>query len=388
MLNEYSLMMPEKIYSGNNSLEKLKLLVMDKYKKVAVFTDRGIRGSGIVDTLFDILEECKIPIVVFDELPSEPTWMEAQKTVDAFKEESADCIIAIGGGSVMDVAKLASIASSGEYGVKELLEDPLRGVKQVPAILIPTTAGTGSEATPNSIVTVPEKNLKIGIVNPAMIADAVILDGRALIGLPKKIAASTGIDALAHGIECYTSNKANPFSNMFAMEALKLIFNNIIPACERQDAVEEKNNMLLAAFYAGVAITASGTTAVHALSYPLGGRYHIPHGVSNAMMLLPVLKYNKEACLKEFSEIYDAVIKKEQGLSQEEKADLLLIEIDTIIKRLEVPLSLKGYGVSKNDLEALVHDGLEVKRLLVNNKRTVTEEAARMLYLEAMEAEG
>ncbi len=388
MLEEYSLMMPQKVYSGSNSLEKLKLLVTDKYKKVAVFTDKGIRGSGITDHLFQILEECKVPVVVFDELPSEPTWMEAQKAVDDFKEEGADCIIAIGGGSVMDVAKLASIASSKEYGVKELLEDPLRGTKQVPSILIPTTAGTGSEATPNSIVTVPEKNLKVGIVNAEMIADAVILDGRALIGLPKKIAASTGIDALAHGIECYTSNKANPFSNMFAMEALKLIFENIIPACERQDAVEEKNNMLLAAFYAGVAITSSGTTAVHALSYPLGGRYHIPHGVSNAMMLLPVLKYNKEACLKEFSEIYDAVIKKEQGLSQEEKADFLLSEIDTIIKRLEVPLSLKDYGVSENDLEELVHDGLEVKRLLVNNKKEVTEEAARKLYLEALQAKG
>lgn len=384
MLEQYLLMMPKKVINGSNALEQIETIIKDQCKRVAVFTDKGIRNSGIADYPLKILEQCCSDIIIYDELPTEPTCDEAQKVVDDFRRSGADFIVAIGGGSVLDVAKLASIACTEAYGIRDLLDSPLLGKKLIKTLLIPTTAGTGSEATPNSIVTVPEKNLKIGIVNPEMLADAVILDGRMLKDLPKKIAASTGIDALAHAIECYTSNKANPFSNLFALEALKLIFENIIPACENRNAVEEKNKMLLAAFYAGAAITASGTTAVHALSYPLGGRYHIPHGISNAIMLLPVLKFNRIACQKEFEEIYDAVTGEKDTKSQEEKAEWILGQISTILKRLEIPSSLKSFGIGASDLEVLVQDGMEVKRLLNNNKRVVTAGDARSLYLEVM----
>ena len=177
----------------------------------------------------------------------------------------------------MDAAKLASVLVTDEYGVKELLDDPGRAKKCVPIILIPTTAGTGAEVTPNAIVAVPEQELKVGIVNENMIADYVILDARMIKNLPRKIAASTGVDALAHCIECFTSNKANPFSDLYALEGLDLILNNIEKACDDPEAMTEKNRMQIAAYYGGLAITASGTTAVHALSYPLGGKIRLDH---------------------------------------------------------------------------------------------------------------
>lgn len=287
----------------------------------------------------------------------------------------------------MDVAKLASIAASDTLTIRKLLENPGLGKKTVKTLMIPTTAGTGSEATMNSIVAVPEKELKVGIVNPEMIPDFVILDGELLARLPKKIAASTGIDAMAHAVECFTSNKANPFSNLFSKEAAKLIFHSILPACEDSGAREAKTNMLIAAFYAGVAISSSGTTAVHALSYPLGGKYHIPHGVSNAMLLLPVMRFNKSACIREFAELYDAVTQDEQqkrAMTEEEKADCFLDQMEEIIRRLEIPSSLSAFGIGREDLEELVSAGLEVKRLLNNNKKEITYEDARRLYLEVM----
>lgn len=383
MLEDYKLKMPGAVFGGEHALDKIDEIIKNRYKKTAVFTDKGIEAAGILEEPLRLLKESGVQIQLIDEIPSEPTYEQAQKVIDSFKESCSDFIIAIGGGSVMDMAKLSSIAATNDYTVKDLLENPFIGRKTVKTLMIPTTAGTGAEATPNAIVAVPEKELKVGIVNEEMVPDYVIMDGRMTAGLPKKIAAATGIDALAHAIECYTSNKANPFSNMFAMEALRLIFANIEKACEDRTALKEKSSMLLAAFYGGVAITASGTTAVHALSYPLGGKYHIPHGVSNAMMLLPVMKFNKEACMSELAQIYDAVEGKEKK-SEEEKADWVIGRMSEIIKRLEIPDSLKAYGIGQEDLEELTRSGMEVQRLLVNNKKMVTAQDARNLYMQIM----
>lgn len=250
--------------------------------------------------------------------------------------------------------------------------------------MIPTTAGTGAEATPNAIVLVPEKELKVGIVCEEMIPDAVILDGEMIRRLPAHIAASTGVDALCHAIECYTSKKATPFSNLYAMEALKLIFANIEAACLDPEALESKSAMLLAAYYAGVAITCSGTTAVHALSYPLGGKYHIPHGVANAMMLMPVMRFNVSFCQKELAQVYDAL--DQQGAQDEAaKAQWVLERMEALVQTLQIPTDLKQYGVAMEDLDGLVAAGMDVQRLLVNNKRPVTAEDARALYLELLQ---
>ena len=383
-LEKYSMTMPRTVYSGMDALENLKTIVKDA-KKVAIFTDRGILSTGLVDLPLAKLQEAGKETIVISDLPPEPTYMQVQKLVDEFKASGADFIVAVGGGSAMDTAKLASLLATERYTVKDLLDDPTLAVKTVKTCLIPTTAGTGSEATPNAIVAVPEQELKIGIVNSSMVPDYVVLDAEMIRKLPRKIAAATGIDAMAHAIECFTSNKANPFSDIFALEAFDLIMNNIETACGDPDAMEAKNRMQIAAFYAGVAITCSGTTAVHALSYPLGGKYHIAHGVSNAILLVLVMKFNEPVIRGKLAAAYDRIVHGEKTCTTEaEKSAWVVERMGQIVRHLDIPTSLSEFNVPREDLDGLVKAGMQVQRLLVNNMRTVTPEDARNIYLEIM----
>lgn len=385
MLTKYTLSMPHVVFSGENALDNIKNVIGAEDKKIAVFTDKGIIGAGLLDVPLAKIKELGKEVTLFDDLAAEPTYEQVQTVVDEFKKAGADFIVAVGGGSVMDTAKLASVLATDEYGVKELLDNPGMAKKWIKTLMIPTTAGTGAEATPNAIVAVPEKELKVGIVNADMIADFVILDAEMIKKLPRKIAAATGVDALCHAIECFTSNKKNPFSDIFALQAFEMIMNNIEEACDNPEALNEKNNMLIASFYAGVAITASGTTAVHALSYPLGGKYHIPHGVSNAILLTPVMKFNEPKCRELFALCYDRLAPKGTGAqTDEEKSAWIVNRMEEIVKHLDIPTSLKEFGVGDEDLDTLVAAGMDVQRLLVNNMREVTAEDARKLYLEIM----
>lgn len=387
MLTSYNLKMPRAVFGGENAMDNITaILKSGNVRHVAMFTDKGIRACGLFSLPEEAVKAAGVDYYVLDDLPAEPSYMAVQKLVDQFKASGADMIVACGGGSVLDAAKLASILVTDAYGVKELLDEPGRARKCLPCVLIPTTAGTGAEVTPNAIVAVPEKELKVGIVNADMIADYVILDARLIKNLPRKIAAATGVDALAHAIECYTSKKANPFSDTFALEALDLILNNIIPACDDPEAMAAKNAMQIAAFYAGIAITASGTTAVHALSYPLGGKYHIAHGVSNAILLAPVMRFNAPYCRERLAKAYDRCCHDEVKTCRtpEEKTAWVISTLEHIVKHLEIPTSLREFGVPAEDIDGLVEAGMQVQRLLVNNMRPVTAEDARKLYLEIL----
>ena len=388
MLKQYSLKMPHAVFGGENSMENIAAIIKKlDARKVAMFTDKGLRKLGLFDMPEAVVKSTGVEYYVLDELPAEPSYMAVQAVVDEFKASGADLIVACGGGSVMDAAKLASVLVTDEYGVKELLDNPGMAKKCVPIVLIPTTAGTGAEVTPNAIVGVPERELKIGIVNENMIADYVILDARLIKNLPRKIAASTGVDALAHCVECFTGNKANPFSDMYALEGCDLILNNLEAACDDPEAMEAKNKMQIAAYYGGLAITASGTTAVHALSYPLGGKYHIAHGVSNAMLLAPVMRFNAEdPVVKErLAVIYDrSCHEAEKRSSVEEKAAWVIARMEAIIRHLDIPTSLTEFNVPAEDLESLVDAGMQVTRLLNNNMRKVTPEDARAIYSQVL----
>ncbi|RMA96949.1 iron-containing alcohol dehydrogenase [Priestia megaterium] len=385
MLNQYSLKMPTNVFAGPDAMQNLDTIIKDGVNKITIFTGNEIFKLGLLDEVISIIEKNNIEYEILSDIPTEPSYTEAQEVINQFKALNSNFIIGVGGGSVMDIAKLASVLSTDDYTVKDLLENPLLAKKQVSSLMIPTTAGTGSEATPNSIVGVPEKNLKVGIVNGELIADHVILESNMIKNLPRSIAAATGIDALAHAIECFTSKKANPISDTFALEALDLILNNIIEACTNPDALEAKRKMLLGSFYAGVAITSSGTTAVHALSYPLGGKYHIAHGVSNAILLTPVMKFNEPVIKELLAKAYDRVVKEtNEELTVNEKSKYIIDLLENIVETLEIPTSLKAFNVPKEDLEALVEAGMEVQRLLVNNMREVTPDDARKIYLEIM----
>ncbi len=388
MLKQYSLKMPHAVFGGENAMENIADIIKKlDARKVAMFTDKGLRKLGLFDMPEAVVKSTGVEYYVLDELPAEPSYMAVQAVVDEFKASGADLIVACGGGSVMDAAKLASVLVTDEYGVRELLDNPGMAKKCVPIVLIPTTAGTGAEVTPNAIVGVPERELKIGIVNENMIADYVILDARLIKNLPRKIAASTGVDALAHCVECFTGNKANPFSDMYALEGCDLILNNLEAACDDPEAMEAKNKMQIAAYYGGLAITASGTTAVHALSYPLGGKYHIAHGVSNAMLLAPVMRFNAEdPVVKErLAVIYDrSCHEAEKRSSVEEKAAWVIARMEAIIRHLDIPTSLTEFNVPAEDLESLVDAGMQVTRLLSNNMRKVTPEDARAIYSQVL----
>ncbi len=381
-ISRYSLKMPGSIFAGENALEELSKLAAG-YDRIALFTDKSLRKLGLIDGPMQQLTALGAKVEIFDDIPAEPPVDDASRIVEQFAGSGCDLIVAIGGGSVMDVAKLASVANPKECSLRDLLADPSKARKYVKTIMIPTTAGTGSEATQNAIVLVPEQDLKVGIVNEVMIADNVILDAEMTRTLPQSIAAATGVDALAHCIECFTAKKANPLSDIYALSGLKMIFENIEKAANEGD-MEARRSMLLASFFGGVSIVGSSTTGVHALSYPLGGKFHIAHGVANAILLLPVMKFNESASRDRFELIYDYLNPDKPLGSQEEKSAWVIKRLGELITNLRIPSSLQSFGVSKDNLDELVAASMKVTRLLVNNPREITPQDARDMYLQVM----
>ncbi len=377
---QYSLKLPRAVYCGEGAISAISAVLRESgARRVALFTDANIIAAGLVDPVLAQLTAMDVTFEVIDGIPPEPTYLQAQAVADRCGAFNADYLIAVGGGSVLDCAKLASVTHKSGVTLLNLLDDSSLAHRSVPLLAIPTTAGTGAEATPNAIVAVPEKELKVGIVNEALIPEIAVLDPEMIRQLPPKIAASTGVDALCHAIECYTSNKANPLSDTFALEACQRILHNILPAYHGDMAA--KLQMQIAAFYGGVAITASGTTGVHALSYPLGGKYHIAHGVSNAMLLCPVFRFNEPAIRERLARVYDRACQDAQRLTTDaEKSAYMIGWLERIVRELQIPASLRDFNVPSEDLEGLVQAGMQVTRLLSNNMRPIEANEAREIY--------
>ena len=374
------LRLPACIHYGKKTLERVsESITRHGVKQVLVFTDEPLRKLGKTEALENYISKTGAKFEIVDRIKPEPSIGDVEEALAVVKNSKPDLLIGIGGGSVLDIAKLASVLLGASYGVRDLLKDPLQAQKKCRTLMIPTTCGTGSEATANAIVAIPEEQVKKGIVNPVLIPDEVILDAELLAGIPKSIIASTGVDALAHCVECYTSKKATPLSDLYAAAGAKFIFHNIEKAYTQNDA-EALEKMLLGAYYGGAAISGSGTTAVHALSYPLGGRYHIPHGVSNAVLLAPVMRFNRDACLSRLAALCDSVYPEYAKETEDVKADLLIRRIVEIVKKTEIPLSLKDFGLKNEDLEELVLAGSQQTRLLVNNMRELSLDNIRAIY--------
>ncbi|MGL4653843.1 iron-containing alcohol dehydrogenase [Cetobacterium sp.] len=382
----YSLSLPSNIFAGFNSLNKVcDILKKENVNKLTIFTDSTIKTFDFFKNLINEIEKSNIDYIIIDNLTIEPSYKDVEIVMEKLDNSKTDFIIAIGGGSVLDIAKLCSILKDAPYGIKDLIKDPSQGTKNLKTLMIPTTCGTGSEATCNSIVTVPEDGIKVGIVNQGLIPDYVILDPITVKELPKNLIASTGVDALAHCIECLTSKKATPFSNLYSFMGAELIFKNIREAYLNPSNIEARANILLGSFYGGIAITSSGTTAVHALAYPLGGKFHVPHGISNAIMIGPVMEFNKEACLSEFSRLCDILNPSMFDLSSDQKADYIISEIKDILKVTNIPVNLSEFGVGKKDLEFLVSAASKVTRLLNNNLKELSIEDIKNIYLKVLD---
>ncbi len=381
----HTIKIPSNIYLGVNSICEIEqILLKENAKKVFIFTDKIVEELGLIDNTLEILGKLNIESRIFNDLKPEPAYQDIEILIKEVNKEQCDLIIAIGGGSVIDASKLCSILKDSDYTVKDLLVNPLLADKKLKTIIVPTTCGTGAESTPNSIVAIPEEQSKKGIVNTCMIPDYVILDANMVLNLPKSILASTGVDALAHAVECFTSKKATPLSDTYALASAKLILENIEKAYNNGKDILAKSNMLLGAFYGGVAITGSGTTAVHALSYPLGGKYHIPHGISNAILFAHVMEFNKDACVDKLAILCDAVYPQLAQKSDSEKADYIIERVSRIVKNTNIPTELTNFGVKMEDLDFLVDAGSKQQRLLVNNMKELSKLDIENIYLKVL----
>ena len=381
----YQIKLPSCVYGGEGSIEKIKeIIAREGADRIVVFSDKGIEATGLLKLLTSELDQLEVQYHIFTDCKPEPTYLQVEEVVNLVQGYACDLIIGIGGGSVMDAAKLASVLKDAPYTIRDLMNDPSLAKKKVKTVMIPSTCGTGSEATCNAIVAVPEEQSKKGIVNEEMIPDYVILDSRMIAKLPKPIVAATGVDALAHVVECYTSKKATPFSNPYALEGAKLIFDNIREAYNNPDNMEAKNNMMLGAYYGGIAITGSGTTAVHALSYPLGGKFHIAHGVSNAILFAHVMAFNKDGCEPQLAQICDAINPQLAKESESVRAQYVIDQIAEIVRDTNIPTDLNQYGVSMENLDFLVTAGSQQQRLLVNNCKELSLEDIREIYLKVL----
>lgn len=353
-------------------------------KRPLIVTDQGIVSVGLLDQLSNALiadsQTEPFAISVYADVIADPPERIVMDALRQAKTHRADGIIGFGGGSSMDTAKLiALLACSGErladvYGVEQA-----KGPR-LPLVLIPTTAGTGSEVTAVAIITTGETT-KSGIVSPILLPDIALLDATLTTGLPGHVTAATGIDAMVHAIEAYTSvHKKNPYSDILAREALKLMSENIEVAVAQGDNLDARQNMLLGACLAGQAFANAPVAAVHALAYPLGGHFHIPHGLSNSLVLPEVLKFNADAASREYAELYDVIVPSNRQVDQQAKTAQFITYFTRLIARLGLPTRLRDAGVTEQSLPTLAADAMQQQRLLVNNPVEVNEADALGIY--------
>jgi len=340
-------------------------------------TDAQLIELGVVSPAIEALQQGADDVIVFDGIEPDPSERVVYACLDAFNAGSCDSVIAVGGGSSMDVAKVVSVLAKGKQDLPEIYGVGMVSGGRLPLFLAPTTAGTGSEVTPVAIITTGETT-KAGVSSPILLPDVAILDASLTLGLPASISAMTGIDAMVHAIEAYTSKiKKNPISDMLALRALKLLSENIRKVLASPGDVAAREAMLLGSMFAGQAFANAPVGAVHALAYPVGGHYHIPHGLSNSLMLPAVLGFNAEACPELYAELARVIPGAEQS------AGGLIDWFKTLIDESGLPATLAQANIPEADLPTLAKDAMFQQRLLINNPREVDEATALRLYEEA-----
>lgn len=384
-MSTYSLLNAGRIVAGPDSIEQIAEIVKDYgASRVLIISDKGVARAGLIERPKALLEAASIAVTILDDTPPEPEVEQANAIFAAAKNASCDMVIGVGGGSAMDVAKLIAVLLNNDVTLRELLNKAPIARRGLPTLMIPTTAGTGSETTPNSIVLVPEDELKVGIVSPKLMPDCVILDPKMTLGLPPAITASTGMDALCHAIECYTSKKGNPFSEMIALKAISLISRSIRRAFNTGTDIDARHDMLLGAMYGGMCIATSSTTAVHALAYPLGGKYRIAHGVSNAILLPFVMRFNAVGNEDKFRDVAVAMGLDVDPADSKAATEKFIEAIFELNRDLQIPSDLKRWNITEADLDTLVDGAAKVTRLLDNNPRPMNKADIRAIYTQLL----
>lgn len=352
-------------------------------RRVLLVSDPGISRSGLLGGVLPGFAAAGMAVEVFDQVLADPPEAIVLNAVERARALEAELVVGFGGGSSMDVAKLVALlahphcnqALADIYGVGNA-----RG-RRLPLIQVPTTAGTGSEVTPIAIVTTGETS-KLGVVSPLLLPDLALLDAELTLGLPPAVTAATGIDAMVHAIEAYTSRiKKNPLSDLLAREALRLLAANLDEAVHHGHNREARQAMLLGACLAGQAFANAPVAAVHALAYPLGGHFHIPHGLSNALVLPQVLRFNAQAAMPLYAELAPLLLgERLRGGSDEQRCAQFIDELAALNQRCGLPSRLRDAGVPEAMLPTLARDAMQQQRLLVNNPREVSEADALAIY--------
>jgi alcohol dehydrogenase class IV len=353
-------------------------------QRAMLVTGKGVRSAGLTRSTEDVLASANIELSVFDDVVADPLSEAIERAAEQARDAKVELVLSIGGGSALDTAKLvAYIARTSErlddiYGVGNA-----KG-QRLPLILVPTTAGSGSEVTPISIVTIPTTEKK-GVVSPCLLPDWAILDPKLTLGLPAAVTAATGIDAMVRAIEAYTSrHRKNPISDQLARQALALLSTNIRRACTDGSNLEARGEMLLGSMLAGMASANAPVGAVHALAYPIGAIFHVPHGLSNALVLIDVLRFNLPAASVLYAELAPIVDSETRGLPVDERAHSFVEALASICRDCRVPATLAEVGVHERDLDRLAADAMKQTRLLVNNPRELTLNDARSIYTAAL----
>jgi len=343
-----------------------------------VVTDATVRKLGLADRALQSLAEAGIEPIVFDAVEQDPSLATLQAAVAAGEEASS--VVGFGGGSPMDVAKLAAYLLATGEDIDNLWGLGKATGRRLPLVQVPTTAGTGSEATAVAVITVGGSE-KRGVNSPPLAADLAILDADLTLTAPHGVTAATGIDAMVHAIEAYTSARLkNPLSDMLAREALRLLSGNLLRVLEQPGDRRARGAMLLGAHLAGVAFANAPVAGVHALAYPLGGHFHVPHGAANALMLVPVLRHNMHAAMPLYAELGTLLDPDLEPLGRQAQAQGFIAALEKLTGAAGVPQRLSQVGVAARDLDLLAAEAIKQERLLINNPCPISQVDARRLY--------
>jgi len=373
-----------KIVFGNGSFQQLPEHIRElQTKRPLIVLDKQLAATGMKEQVVELLKKNGMECQIFDKVDPEPKISLADEGAKLALKAKCDIIVGIGGGSAMDVAKAIAVLAANKGKAADYL-----GLNKVPGpglpkIMIPTTAGTGSEVTFTSVFVRPDLKKKEGMNSPFLYPDLALLDPLLTVSLPPGPTASTGIDALCHAIESYTSINASPMSKLLSLEAIALISENLRTAVHDGTNIAAREKMLLGSLYAGLGLANAGVTAVHSLSYPLGGRYGIPHGLANTVLLPHVMSFNISGAQEKFVDIAEAMGEMVEGLPLREAAYLAVEAVNALVEDCGIQTNLEDLGISEDDFEEMAKIAMTVARPLANNPRQMTVEDAVVIYEDA-----
>lgn len=373
-----TLLQPPRIVFGNGcAAQAVAFLLGIDAKRVLLVTSKSVRLQ--VDFLVSALKEEGAEAIETGFIPPEPTVRFFEIALEEARAAKVDAVLAVGGGSVIDVAKLLAALIHGTQNVTEVFGINLLASRGLPIVCLPTTAGTGAEVSPNAILLDEASELKKGVVSPHLVADAAFVDPLLTVSVPPDVTAATGLDALTHCIEAYANQFAHPIVDNYALQGMKLISQNLLTAVRDGNNLDARAAVALGSLYGGLCLGPVNTAAVHALAYPLGGKFRIAHGVSNALLLPHVLRFNFSAAPERHAELALAlgVERRESDLQTAEAGVEFLSQLS---RDCGVPQKLSDFNIPHDNIPAMAKSAMQVQRLLKNNLRLLTESDAIDIY--------